>query len=207
MKKKRRKEKRLLTERTTLHKAACMVGLGPISNDTLKYFEDKGMNQEQARTSAVSEFLNYRLGFSEEDLKDAIKETKQAGTEDVIYMATEDEDLIKEIYFRKADSRNDKIIVRNYIPPQLHARFMSLNNICKDKRAKNVDLKTQIRFGKKDLEIFTKEKGKNEPFKKVSLAEFTEEEDLPLFDHAITWKRYKDRKTRRIDYSRMKDNQ
>ena len=146
----------------------------------------------------------YQLGFTEEDLEEVIKETKRAGKEDVIYFAVEDEDMIKDIYFRKADSRNDAIIVRNYIPPQLHSRFMSLNDICKEKRSKNPELKTQIRFGKRDLEIFTKMRGKEEPFKKVPLEDFTEGVKLPGFDHTVTWRKHKDRRERKIDYSRMK---
>ena len=115
------------------------------------------------------------------------KETKQAANEDIIYIAVEDEDLVREIYFRKSDCRNDRITLRNYIPPQLHARFMALSEICKEKRAANSNLKTQVRFGRKDLEVFVKVKGQNEPFKKEDLENFTDTKALPMFDHNILW--------------------
>ena len=36
----------------------------------------------------------------------------------------------------------------------------------------NNNLKTQVRFGTKDLEVLIKRKGENEPFVKVNLNEF-----------------------------------
>ena len=89
---------------------------------------------EDARVSAVKELLNYQLGLSDSELeKIKINETKLASKDDVIYCAIEDKDTIKQLYYRKADSRNDDIIIRNYIPPQLHARFMTLNREFSDR--------------------------------------------------------------------------
>ena len=44
---------------------------------------------------------------------------------------------------------------------------MSLNQICTERRKSDDLLRTQIRFGKTDLEIWTKKKGVSEPLKNV----------------------------------------
>ena len=56
----------------------------------------------------------------------------------------------------RLESRNENIVLRSYIPPNFHARFMCLSRICTEKRAGNPLLKTQLRFGKSDVEVFTK---------------------------------------------------
>ena len=111
---------------------------------------------------------------------------------------------IRELYSRKAESRNDNLTIRNYVPPNFHERFMFLNKICAEKRAENPQLKTQIRFGKKDVEIYTKLRGDDHGFKKVPLEDFTDPKMIPKFDAKIKWRRYKD-KIPRISNKRWED--
>ena len=110
-------------------------------------------------------------------------------------MSTEDE--IKELYYRKAETRNENITVRNYIPQNFHARFMFLSSVCAEKRVENPLLKTQLRFGRKDVEVYCKIKGEEEGFRKIELSDFTDEEKIPTFNHSIKWKRYDDKPPRR----------
>ena len=66
-------------------------------------------------------------------------------------------------------------------------------------------MKTQIRFGRKDLELYTKEKGKYLPYTKVELEDFMDVSKLPTFDHSISWKRHSERKFRsKVEYSKRK---
>ena len=58
-------------------------------------------------------------------------------------------------------------------------------------------MKTQLRFGDRDLEILTKEKGGEEPFCKVSLRDFLGRDNIPDFDHSVKWKVQVDRPPRR----------
>ena len=74
---------------------------------------------------------------------------------------------------------------------------MALNRLCGEKRAEDKYLKTQVRFGNKDLEVWTKEKGSEDPFLQVSLKEFLGTEELPDFDDDIKWRKTKDRAPRR----------
>ena len=59
-------------------------------------------------------------------------------------------------------------------------------------------LKTQIRFGKKDIEIFVKNKGEGVPFRQIKIKEFTDITKVPCFDHSIKWRRYVDKPPRRV---------
>ena len=74
---------------------------------------------------------------------------------------------------------------------------MALSRECADRRRTNKDLKTQIRFGKRDIELFTKEKGKGEAFKKVDLGDFMDTKNLPPYNHKISWKIHAEKKFRK----------
>ena len=70
-----------------------------------------------------------------------------------------------------AECRNEKLVLRNFIPPQLYERYKALSLVCQEMRERNKEMKTQLRFGVKDVEIFTKERGSEEPYKKVPLCD------------------------------------
>ena len=95
------------------------------------------------------------------------------------------------------ESRNENLLVRSYIPPNYHERFMSLNQICAEKRKNDPTLKTQLRFGKKDIEVFTKTKGEESGYKKVDLDDFTDMSLVPEFNFAIKWRKFTDKPPRR----------
>ena len=59
-------------------------------------------------------------------------------------------------------------------------------------RSENPDLKTQLRFGLKDVEVFTKMKGEGEPYKQVKIKDLTQEA-VPEFNHRIKWRKQTDR--------------
>ena len=79
--------------------------------------------------------------------------------DDIINVAMATEDKIRELYTRKAELKNEDIVLRSYIPPNFHRRFMYLNSVCADRRSEDPTLKTQLRFGEKDVEIYVKTKG------------------------------------------------
>ena len=179
-------------------KAAHMASLGPISIDSVRYFQNKKVNFEEAKVKAVEEFLKYKLDYSEDELKEVeIKETRLSTKGDkIINIAMGTVEMIRELYIHKAEVGDDKITVRCYIPPNYHERFMYLNGICTEMRQEDQSLKTQIRFGKKDIEIFTKRKGEEEGYRKVNLVEFTDISKIPEFNHRIKWRRYVDKPPR-----------
>ena len=82
---------------------------------------------------------------------------------------------------------------------------MAINKVCKEKRTNDNNIKTQIRFGKHDLEVFTKNKTSGEAFKITMLDDFLDKSKLPTFEHSITWKKNVDRAHRKkFDYSKRK---
>ena len=184
--KKLRKEK----EMNTLKKARHIIGLGPITDKALEHHnkENKG-DFEKAKKEATKEYLAYFLNYDDEELENiTIAETSVAKKDDIMYIAFQNEDDIKEIYSRIATCGDPEIYTRNFIPPQIYERYMCINRICNDKRAENPQLKTQLRFGDKDIEIMVKERGSNEPYRYVKLEDFTDQDEIPLYDHTKKWR-------------------
>ena len=155
---------------------------------------------------AIREFLSFQLDFNEEELNRLdIQETKE-GREDITYFAAGNLEMLKEIHYRKADSRNDRIMVRNYVPPSFYKRYMAVSEHCKVVRNRENDIKTQMRFGDKDVEVYVKQKGGKEGYKQVDLNEFMEGEYLPQFEHKLSWKKQETRPVRRkLNYRRETD--
>ena len=63
--------------------------------------------------------------------------------------------------------------------------MIAINKICTQRRSEDQNLKTQVRFGNRDLEILTKMKGSKEPFSKVALKDFVGDMESPEFDEKI----------------------
>ena len=154
-------------------------------------------------------FLKKYLKFYDTEIDDMkITETSMAAKRDnVIYVAFQDISDIREIRIRIAECKNPVITARNYVPPQLYNRYMYLNKLCSTLRAKDETLKTQLRFTNKDIEVLTKEKGSDNPFKPVSLCSLVDLCDLPSFDSTKKWRQRLDRPPRRkVNYSNTDDD-
>ena len=199
-KKIRQREKRKMKIEETARKAQKMIGLGPFSKQELNEQCEKEDDYEKVKVNMVKNHLRKIYKYNTEELnKIKIEETKITIKDEIfIYIAVKELEDIREIYRRKAEIKRDDVILRNYIPPQFFSRFTALNNICKLRREEDPQLKTQIRFSSKDLEIMTKKKGSTEPFVKTSMNDFVGEQELPSFDTKIKWKKTTDRKPRRI---------
>ena len=133
-------------------------------------------------------------------------EIKKATKDKLVYSAMERYESVKEIHIRRASCGDDMIIVREYIPPQFWDRFKAIGRKASEKRADNPNLKTQIRWGEKDLEIYTKLKGRNEQMTRTSLKEFMEDSSLPDFDFRIKWQqRFETRDRRQPDFRKVRN--
>ena len=198
-KNKRQRIKRKTKIEETLMKAQRMVGLGPFSRKDLENQCDIEEDFEKVKIAMIEKHLRQNYKYNSHEIKDLkIVETKIAIKDTIfIYIAVENIIDIRDLYKRKAEIRRDDLILKNYIPPQLFARFNAINRICRDRREEDRNLKTQVRFGDKDLEVLTKTKGENEPFVKTDLKDFIGEARLPLFDDSQRWRHQKDRKPRR----------
>ena len=182
-KEKERKKQRKRKERKeeTARKAQAMIGLGPINWDSYEKEIKKEKNYEKVKLNLVNEHLRKYYKYDEDEIKQVeILETKITVKDEIfIYIVTKNNIDIKDIYRRKAEIRRDDIYIRTYIPPQFFSRFTAINKICKDKRYENPEIKTQVRFGQDDLEIFTKYKGSEEPYEKVDFTKIHRKRNHP----------------------------
>ena len=182
---------------TTL-KAKDIIGIGPIEQADVNWRWKDGETYEDAKRMAVQDFLENRLQYNSEEIKEmGIMQTKMA-KDKIIYITVEEHSAIKELYIRKAECQDDDdLVLRTYIPPQFYAHFTAINRICKDKRIRDPLLKTQIRFETKDFEILTKEKGSEETFRPIKMADFIGKKTIPEFDASIKWTQQTDRPPRK----------
>ena len=149
--------------------------------------EEKTGDAAEAKELAIKEFLSFHLDYNTEELNEmVIKDTKAAANEDVLYFALENQEQIREIYYRKAACVNDDLLIREYIPPQYYKCWMAIQQKATERRAHDKTLKTQLRWGERDIEIYTKTKGSQEPFRRNDLKEFMGMDPLPAFGHNCT---------------------
>ena len=190
-------------------RAASMVSLGPVSIASIEFFMRDNKTFEEAKVCAVKELLKFDLNYDEEELKELqIMETRISKRGDnIINVAFANEEEVRGIFMKKAELRNDNITLRNYIPPSFHDRFMHLNAICTEKRKAEPGLKTQLRFGRRDIEVFVKTRGEEGGFKKVKLEDFTDVSGIPEYNHEIRWKRYVDKLPRKATSHREENRE
>ena len=194
----RRKERgeKKISELTS--RARRMAGLGPITDLEIQQPRKRMGNYETAKVWAVKAHLANHYRYNQEELDSlAILETKRTNKDEIIYIATEDECDIKDIYFRKAECRSDDMIVKCYFPPKFFDRFSALNKIFSERRAEDNNLKTQLRFGDRDFMILTKEKGSTESYRIADMVDFIGDATIPKIDMSIKWKITSDRPPRR----------
>ena len=196
--KRRRRERNEKMKLDLTMKARRMAGLGPISSQDVEKQRKKTKDYNVAKVWAVKAHLASQYKYNQEEL-DAldILETKCNSKDDIIYIATASERDIKDIYSRKAECRSDDTTVKSFIPPQYWERFSALNRLCAHRRSQDSSLKTQIRFGERDLIVLTKEKGSQEPYSVTDAATFAEGEEIPDIDMAIKWRFQEERPPRR----------
>ena len=175
-----------------------MAGVGPIEEESIQFFENRNQNREQAMKSAVREYMKHYLSYNTEEIEELeIIETKQSKKDNIIYCVFGRIEDTKELHYRRASSENNDLIIRDYIPPQLYTRYMAIAKKATQKRNDDKTLKTQLRWGPKDIEIYLKTKGTDEPMRKINLKEFMESDDLPVFDLSIKWKEKTEQRSRR----------
>ena len=197
-KKKLQKKKKKEMEALTAAKAANIIGVGPVDMSILDKHKNESISYKRCKILAVEDFLMKYLDYDREELDElTIAETRLAATENIIYIAFTEQEQVRELHMRKAEMKNDMITIRNYIPPTFYDRFTFLNGVCRDKRMEDKDLKTQLRFRKKDLEIYVKYRGENAPFRQIKLEDFTDMSVVPPFNHNIKWRWYEEKSPRR----------
>ena len=184
-----RYRKRKVLKEKTARKGKHMIGLGPICRQSIGFFNDVTADYEYAKVLAVNEYLMEYLQISEEDMKDfTVVDTMIAKREeDLIYVTFKEYEAIREIHRRTAELKNEEIMVQNYIPPQFWERFSHLNRYCMDLKNDDKDVKFQIRFNDKDLEVLIKNRRTDEHYYILPLEDIEKKGEIPKFNYSITW--------------------
>ena len=111
---------------------------------------------DYAREKAAVEFLNKELNMYDV----AIEETKMSANSKngIMWIKIGDINRIKVLSQIGKLARNKKLNIRliTKIPHQFWERNRCLENLCFKERERNPKLRTQIRLGKTDIELFTK---------------------------------------------------
>ena len=137
------------------------------------------------------------MKYNENELEELKIVATKMTRDNSIYIAVEHNWMIRDLYTRKAECKQEDVVFKPYVPPQFHARYVALGEICKGRRAEDPDLRTQMRFGTWDIELLTKYKNSGEGFKPVTIDYFTARMEIPPFDDKIKWNFRQDRPPRR----------
>ena len=118
-----------------------MIGIGPITMRSVTDRMSEGMTFEAAKVTELKQFLTDNLSYIDSEIKElSIEETKFAAKgESVLYIALSKPEQVHEMHVRRAECRNDKLTIRNYIPPNFFERFMSMNRACADSENMNLE--------------------------------------------------------------------
>ena len=149
---------------------------------------------------AATEFLMEYLRFDQRDLSDTdITDTKMSGKkDDILYVVFGSPTKVRDVRILIGDCGNPDIRTRDHIPPMLCDRYATLSKYAADLRSDNKELKTQIRFIKTDIALFTKKKGTDDPFLQMDMGHIESEINLRGIYYSVTWKK----KTERLPWRR-----
>ena len=109
---------------------------------------------------ASQEYLRIQLRFTEKDIEGMkITDTQvSAKGVNILYVVTNDENVIRDIRQRMAQCQDPDLQSQDFIPPQYYKRYIALSRYAQDMRYNNMNVKTQIRYGTNDIELWTKDK-------------------------------------------------
>ena len=142
------------------------VGLYPVSLNHIRKHSDvkndddvetfNGEHYDVARHNAAIEYLEVELRFYPNEVQ--VNGTKVASNkESMILWIETTESNVRKIFSRVASLSKDKNLkIYNYFPRELWARKISLEHNCKIASESNKQLRTQIRIGEHDIQLYTK---------------------------------------------------
>ena len=138
--------------------------------EDIDYYREKH-SYVDAKIKAVMDYLHKFLKCDDQELKEMnIRDTLvSAKGDNTINVVFDNLDHIKEIHLRIVKCRNPELATCNYIPPGFYDRFMAANIKCSEVRQEDPEIKTQIRFNNSDIEVLTKTRGSNKPYRSVNL--------------------------------------
>ena len=146
------------------------------SDDKLKYDTEFGLPRE----FLAEAILEKRFRFHRYEIE--VKSVWFSKSGDILYIETNEADVPK-VFGRMAKIQDHEISVRNYTPTEAMERKKALDVLCTKYRDEHPGVRTNIRPGKTDFEIFIKTKPKSEfeYWTKIDLNEVDPTNSLPPF--------------------------
>ena len=194
-------------EARVIAKARSIIGIGPVYMQYIEHFNKIVGEYDEAKKMAAQEFLNVHLRFDKKEIAEMVITDTQVSAkgENIVYVVMSDERHIKDIRSRMAQCRDPDLQLQDFIPPQLSKRYIALSKFAQDLRGKDNGMKTQIRYGQVDVELWTKRKCQDKRYDTINMEEIEMNERLPKFDHTIRWTRKQERPPRRqVSPTRMR---
>ena len=156
------KEERNLEEKRKLimDDARHRIGLFPVHNyhikEHLKAGHDKDLNSpsnEAGREQAARDFLEKEIKFYN---KIEIVSSKLSPLSDILWIKVDNRHAITKLYQKAASTKNRTCRLRIYTPKSFFNRIKKLEELCREARLKDSKLRTQVRLGQSDIELYLK---------------------------------------------------
>ena len=158
--------------------AASNIGIGNVSDLTIRRFSKRqdsmrlpkeevwtGVKFESARQLFVRFYLTQILRFPESTIRYKNVRFCREAHKGILWIES-DPSFIKSMNIRAAEVKNKEVNLVMFTPGPAFERVKAMRKKCEELRNPNPDLiKTQIRIGKEDFEIFVKDTRRN-PFAK-----------------------------------------
>ena len=135
------------------------------------------------------------MRFDSEELSELnITDTRNSKKGDeIMFVVFDCPEVVKNVRRRIADVQDDSIKTREYVPPQFFERHNAVSKFAAELRERDRTVKTQIRWGKDDLALYTKTRGTDNPFTPYDMEELGKAIELPRIEYNIKWNRRPDR--------------
>ena len=117
-----------------------------------------GDKYSDMRILAAQEILRHALKIKEGTI--TIKNAKMSTSpgSKILWITTTEEE-VKQMYVQAARRKSKEIRLKTYFPPILYPRMLALERILREEKNMNPRLQSQIRLGKRDLELYTRHIG------------------------------------------------
>ena len=185
------KKNKMEIEARVVKKARCIIGVGPVYTQSINHFYNIVGDYDDAKRMAAQEYLRIQLRFDEKEIEEMeISDTQiSAKGANIIYIAMCNEMHIKDIRAKMAQVQDSELQMQDFIPPQIFKRYTALSKFAHALRTNDNTIKTQVRYGDRDVELWTKKRGLNERYTQMDMKMIQQDEQLPRFDHSIKWTR------------------
>ena len=188
IKKQKEKERREKKLDKAIRVGKCTIGVGPVKEQSYDYFNNITGDYNEAKKMAAAEYLTEYLKFNHQDMNDFdITDTRVSKKDDILYLVLDSPSKVRDIRRRIADCQNPDIKSRDYIPPIFYDRYTTLSRYARDLRLRDKSLKTQIRFLEKDIGLFVKTKGTDDPLTEMKMEDIEKDCRLPPVDYSVKW--------------------